>query len=79
MTPAVPADPPAVSLHAKSGRLVPGGVGGVTGGGDMSGPVRPDEAVPAETEAAGEVDAVHAVAHTTTAKMAAATVRSTGE
>src|ERR1043165_611742 len=37
ITLATPVLPPAASAHAKAGRLVPGGVGGVTGGAEMRG------------------------------------------
>src|SRR5438132_821945 len=35
---ATPVLPPEASAHANAGRLVPGGVGGLTGGAEMRGP-----------------------------------------
>ena len=48
-------------MHANAGRFVPGGVGGVTGGGEITGPVlvRPAEAAFKVTAAVGEVVAEH--------------------
>jgi len=46
-------------LQAKAGRLLPGGVGGVTGAGAITGPVRAEVAAPDETAAAGAVEGLH--------------------
>jgi len=68
----MPALPPAASLQAKAGRFVPGGVGGVTGGGEITGPRRADEAVFEETAAVGELVAEHPSRKTLRAARAAA-------
>jgi len=69
----MPALPPLASLHANAGRFVPGGVGGVTGGGEITGPilVRPAEAAFEVTAAVGELVAEHP--RRTTLKAARAT------
>jgi hypothetical protein len=72
----MPALPPEASLHANAGRFVPGGVAGVTGGGEITGPVRTEEAVSGETAAVGEVVVVHP---SSTKLKAARAVARTGE
>src|SRR5579862_8318756 len=56
---ALPILPPPSSLHAKAGTSSPGGVGGVTGGAEIRGPVRAEVAAWLLTEPTGEVEAVH--------------------
>ena len=60
---ATPVLPPDASAHAKAGRVSPGGVGGVTGGGAMRGPEEPPDvpAAPGVTAALGASEGPHAV------------------
>ena len=72
VTRTVPGVPPLESEHVNACRLSPGGVGGVIGAGDITGPVLPFEAGACEIDAAGADAVLHAASTTASAARAAA-------
>src|ERR1051326_3234892 len=68
----VPGAPPLTSVQENTWVLSPGGVGGVTGAGEITGPDLPAEAGPCEIAAVGAEAVLHAVSNATSPTTAAA-------
>jgi len=72
----VPGEPPLESAHVNACVFSPGGVGGVIGAGEITGPVLPFEAGACEIAAAGADTVLHAASTTASAARDAHPVKS---